>query len=109
MAAKVIKEVSPEIQKLREMDNRKVKGRFSCLEPLGGSVTFPFKKYRGDPVVHYTFEDGQEYEIPLAVAKHLNSCGWDVHSHVLDANGKPTINVGKKHKRFIFQSMDYAV
>ena len=47
MSAKAVKELSPELQKLREMDSKMVKGRFSCLEPLGGSVTFPFKKYRG--------------------------------------------------------------
>ena len=90
-----------------EKDKKMVKGKFFCHEPKGGNVKFFFKKYKEIPIKEYTFADGQDYEIPLMVAKHINDCGWEVHSFLLDAQGNPAVGVGKKERRFTFQSLDF--
>lgn len=103
------RKLSPEeIKKERERDHQVVKGIFRCFEPRGGSVTFVFRKYKGDPVEKYSFTDDHTYEIPMMVAKHLNQhCWYPKHTHVLDANGNPSVQVGKKVKRFAFESFEF--
>jgi len=96
------------LKKLHDEDSKIVKGRFICHEPKGGSVKFSFRKYKEDPVKTYTLFDGKEYELPLAVVKHLNNCGWDVHSHLLDKDGNPYIGTGKRELRFTFQSVEFS-
>lgn len=97
-----------EIRLMKEKDHKMVKGIFRCFEPRGGSITFSFKKYPGDQILKYTMVDGQVYEIPLMVAKHLNQdCWYPRHTHVLDANGNPSIDVGKKIKRCSFESLEF--
>lgn len=97
-----------EMRKMRERDNKTVKGIFRCYEPRGGSMTFSFKKYKGDDVLKYTMVDGDIYTIPLMVAKHLNqNCHYPRHSHVLDANGNPSVEVGKKVQRCSFESLEF--
>ncbi|MGD8327649.1 MAG: hypothetical protein PVF65_12100 [Sphingomonadales bacterium] len=99
---------SDDIKKMKEEGHRIVKGVFRCQEPPGGSVTFSFKAFPGDQVEKYTFVDGKIYSIPLMVAKHINNnCSYDIHQHVLDAEGKPRIDVGRKVRRFTFQSLDF--
>lgn len=97
-----------EMRKMRQKDHKMVKGIFRCYEPRGGSMTFSFKKYKGDEVLKYTMIDGEIYDIPLMVAKHLNQqCYYPKHSHVLDANGKPSVEVGKKVQRCSFESLEF--
>jgi len=97
-----------QMRKMREKDHKMVKGIFRCFEPRGGSMTFSFKKYKGDEVLKYTMVDGDVCEIPLMVAKHLNQdCFYPVHSHVLDANGNPSVQVGKKIQRCSFESLEF--
>lgn len=99
---------SEEMRKLRDKDNKIVKGIFRCYEPRGGSMTFSFKKYKGDEVFKMTMVDGDIYNIPLMVAKHLNqNCWYPQHSHVLDANGNPSVEVGKKVHRCSFESLEF--
>lgn len=97
------------IRKDWEEESRIVKGVYRCHEPRGGEVTFSFRKYEWDPVVKYTFRDGETYEIPLAVARHLNNdCNYVQHTNVLDEHGRPTKNVnGKKVSRMNFESLDF--
>lgn len=97
-----------EMRRERDRDNKTVKGIFRCYEPRGGSLTFSFKKYKGDDVLKFTMVDGDIYTIPLMVAKHLNqNCYYPKHSHVLDANGKPSIEVGTKVQRCSFESLEF--
>ena len=105
--ANVVQPKDDKLEKMRLADAKLVKGKFICMEPKGGSVKFPFRKYKGDPVVHYDLQDGQTYELPKAVVKHLSQCGWEVHSHILDKQGNPIIGTGKKEYRFSFQSFDF--
>ena len=97
-----------EINSMKEKDHQPVKGIFRSFEPRGGSMTFAFKKYAGDDVLHYTMTDGDTYTIPLMVAKHLNqNCWYPKHTHVLDSNGKPSVEVGQKVQRCSFESLEF--
>lgn len=98
-----------EMKKMREKDNKMVKGRFRCFEPPGGQIQFAFKKYKGDQVMRFTMVDGEIYDIPRMVAKHLNqNCWYPKHKHVLDANGLPVQDIGKKVQRCTFESLEFA-
>jgi len=97
------------IEKQRQEDRRMVKGIFKFYECPTASLSFSFKKYKGDPVEHYTLIDGQVYEVPLGVAKHLNNSGWyPVHAYAKSEDGmSPTMRVGQKIHRYGFQSLDF--
>lgn len=97
-----------ELNEMRRKDHQMVRGVFRCFEPRGGSFTFSFKKYKGDQILKYTLADGDIREVPLMVAKHLNqNCWYPVHSHALDAQGNPTVGVGKKVQRCSFESLEF--
>ncbi len=99
---------STEMNKLREADHKMVKGIFRCYEPRGGSFTFNFKKYKGDNVLKYTMVDGETYDVPIMVAKHLNqNCWYPRHTHIQDMNGVPMVNQGKKVQRCSFESLEF--
>lgn len=101
-------EKKPNLRYMRDKDREKVRGIFKFYEVPGGSMSFVFKVYKEDPVERYDLVDGQIYTLPLGVAKHLNKNGWyPVHEHMLDANGKPTMQIGKKVRRFGFQSLEF--
>ncbi len=96
------------MEAMRKKDNKIVRGVFRCFEPRGGNMTFSFKKYAGDEVTQYNMTDGDTYDIPLMVAKHLNNnCWYPKHSHVLDANGKASVEVGRKVHRCTFESLEF--
>lgn len=93
---------------MKKKDHKIVKGIFRFFEPRGGSISFCFKKYAGDEILSYTMVDGDVYDIPLMVAKHLNNnCWYPKHTHVLDANGKPSVEIGKKVQRCSFESLEF--
>ena len=93
---------------LRDKHREKVKGVFRFYECPGGKLEFFFREFKEDPVEKYSLEDGQVCDIPLGVAKHLNKNGWyPEHKHVVDENGKPIYKVGKKVRRYGFQSMEF--
>jgi len=100
------------LEKQRQEESRLVKGVFQDSEVRGGSVTFPFKKFKGDEIKMYSFVDGQEYEVPLAVVKHMNSgCFYEQDSYCKDlvtANGFPMKNPNpKRFHRFSFKVSEY--
>lgn len=93
---------------LRDKDREKVKGVFRFYECPGAVLSFPFKKWKEDPVEVYHLKDGQTYELPLGVAKHLNNNGWyPVHVHRIDDFGNAHPMVGRKVKRFGFDSLEF--
>lgn len=103
-----IKKRKDNIEYLREKDREKVKGVFRYFESPGATLSFPFKKYKKDPVEIYHLIDGQTYELPLGVAKHLNNNGWyPIHVHRIDDMGNAHPMVGKKVKRFGFDSLEF--
>lgn len=92
----------------RDKESEKVKGIFRYYEVPGGSMNFVYKKFKGDDVIRYDLIDGAMYELPLGVAKHLNNNGWyPEHSYIMDENGQPSMRVGKKVRRFGFESLEF--
>jgi len=102
------KDGKSKIEYLRDQHRQKVKGMFKFYEVPGGELSFVFLEFKGDPVQHYTLKDGEIYEIPLGVARHLNKNGWyPVHSHEMDSIGKTSVRIGQKVRRFGFQSLEF--
>lgn len=96
------------IEKKRKEYSKIVTGIFHCFQPLGGSVSFCYKEFPNDQIKSYTFKDGEEYEIPLGVAKHLNNrCAEEVHSLLMDREGNPIVDKSKKNHRFAFKSKEF--
>lgn len=88
-------------QKAKE--SKTIKGKFMCHEPVGGSVEFVFKKFRGESVKRYKLQHGKEYDLPISVVMHLNeNCNYPVYREVLDNTGNTLTEVGKNVQRFNF-------
>jgi len=103
----IVRGTSEKLEAMRKEDAKIVKGKFNCHSPKGGSIKFPYRKYKGDPIVNYSLEDGKIYDLPLGVVKHLNNCGVEINAHLLDATGNPIVGIGKKDYRFSFQGLDF--
>ena len=92
----------------RDKDRELVKGIFRFHECPGGEMSFVFKAYKGDKIEKYTVVDGQVHSVPLGVAKHLNNNGWyPVHGFKQNEQGGPHVTIGRKVKRFSFQSLEF--
>jgi hypothetical protein len=97
-----------DLEAMRKADHELVRGTFRFNEVTGGKLSFHFKKYKGDPIEKFTLVDGQEYELPLMVAKHLSDDGWyPVHETQQGPDGKSSTRIGQKVKRFDFVSKDF--
>lgn len=109
-----------ELEYRRDRDSEKVKGIFRYHEVPGGVLKFSFRKYPTDPIDTHVFIDGQTYEIPLAVATHLNDNGWypkykyhtNEQGQMLAGYGygdhQKNMEVIDKTHRFSFQSLDFS-
>jgi len=103
-----VKKIKESLKYQRDKDRQPVKGVFRFYEVPGGTVSFNFKKYKGDPVERYDLRDGEIYTLPLGVAKHLTKNGnYPVHSHMKDSNGTVSMRVGQKVNRFGFESLEF--
>ena len=92
----------------RDRDREIVRGIFKFHEVPGGYMSFVYRAYKEDPVERYDFFDGYQYSIPLGVARHLNKNGWyPIHEYAQDENGRPTMKIGQKCRRFSFQSLEF--
>jgi hypothetical protein len=100
--------VKPNLKYQRDKDREMVRGKFIFHEVPGGSMSFPFKAYKEDPVETFTLFDGQVYSIPLGVAKHLNkNCWYPIHAFAVDENGHKVMKIGQKVRRCSFQSLEF--
>lgn len=98
----------PNLKYQRDKDREKVKGIFRFYECPGAQLSFPYKAYKEDQVEKFTLVDGNIYTLPLGVAKHLNKNGfYPVHEYMQDESGKVSMIVGKKVRRFGFQSLEF--
>lgn len=102
------KDAKEKLDKEYKAESKLVKGVFKNIETPGGEISFPFKKYPQDTLIIYTLKDGDTYELPLCVAKHLNNdCIVKQHSYVVDVNGNKTIDKNRGEQRYQFLSTDY--
>lgn len=91
-----------------EKDHKMVRGRFKFHEVPGSFLKFVYTKYRGDKTTPYIMQDGQVYEVPYMVAKHLNEGGkYPVHRYAVDEEGKSLQKVGQWVDRFSFAPMGF--
>ena len=124
------------LNKLIEEESRIVKGRFRHHETPGGILKVQIRKYPSIPSFDKVLVDGQVYDIPIYVARHLNgidkscpgggaeshTCSYPVHeflwtgdcrgpapSNKLDDNGvpMPAQTTQKWIRRFSFESMEF--
>ena len=98
----------PSLKYQRDRDREKVKGIFKFYECPGAQLSFVYKAYKEDNVEKYTLIDGSMYSLPLGVAKHLNKNGsYPVHEYLKDDTGKVSMLIGRKIRRFGFQSLEF--
>jgi len=108
MTAEARKKASEMVEKARKEDERLVKGVFKNLKIKGGDVKFPYKAYKGEPLRIYTFKDGEEYEIPIGVARHINrDCRRKIHSYLVDKDGAPYAHPTKHEQLAEFVSTEF--
>ncbi len=128
--------ISTELKKFIEQESKFVKGRFKNYESPGGNLPFTAGKYPGQPLFSENFVDGEEYKVPLWVARHLNgidvtakalngkigSCSYPIHGFKWDA-GKPapesgmgqggvpvaSTTIAKRTQRYGFESLEFNI
>ena len=114
-------ESKKKLEKFMQEELKMVKGIFQFFECPGMAAPINVKKYPGH-FFSMNMQDGQEYEIPLYVARFLNgidvtaeaisgklnTCSYPVNSYIMDKNGNPIASPTKRKKRFGFQSLEFA-
>lgn len=98
----------PTLAQQRERDEELVTGRFSFTECPGGTLNFSYKKYKHEKIKRFSLKDGEVYQLPRGVAKHLATAGrYTVHKNALDEFGRPSIKLGTIKKRYNFESLEF--
>ena len=104
----VKRDIKAELAALKEKHRKPVRGIFKFYESPGGTLSFSFRQYEANPET-YSFVHDQVYTIPLGVAIHLNKNGWyPLYAYGQDAEFRSTVKVGKKIRRFGFQSLEFS-
>jgi hypothetical protein len=108
-----------DLEKERKEMRKKVKGIFRFHEVPGGLLAFNYKEYKGDPIEKFSMVDGEIYEVPKGVARHLNKNGWYPeygHVNVPGNEGVKSSSMGvdniqqrviRKVRRYSFQSLEF--
>ena len=65
-------DVAKKLESMRARDNELVSGVFRYREHAGGTLRFRFKKYARDAYRAYELKDGERYQLPRMVVRHLN-------------------------------------
>lgn len=102
-------EIKAKLKLLQEEERKPVKGIFRNFETPGGVMTFPYRAYKGDPILKFELKDGQLATIPLGVARHLrHRLEYPVHGwRVNEANLATHTSVNKMVKRCTFEYIDF--
>ena len=122
------------LDKFIKEETKLVKGKFINYEIPGASQRIFYKKYPHPvPVFDQVMHDGETYEIPLYVARHLNgidvtskqgngkinSCAYPTHAYKMDPSKgipecreeggimSPMTVPGKWTKRYGFSSLEF--
>ena len=101
----------------RDRKRELVKGIFHNHELPGGALAFPYREFKGDPIVTWEFVDGGVYTIPLGVALHLNKNCWypeyefkkglDGIKGGYGTDSSSYMQISRKVKRFSFESLEF--
>lgn len=96
----------------RAEEQKMVRGIFRFHEVPGGQMDFVFRKYKGDRLEKYSMKDGEVYEVPLGVARHLNTnCWYPVYGHSEKSQAaiadNALMSIKEKVRRCSFQSLDF--
>ncbi len=82
--------------------DRDVFGTFVNIECPGQPAKVSAKLYKGMQYFSQTLEDGQQYKIPLSVARFINErCKYEQHTYLTDEKGSP-LKTGKFMPRYKF-------
>jgi hypothetical protein len=104
---KKIKLTKSQIDAMREYDRELVKGIFNFHEVPGGSMSFVYKAYDGEPVERVDVFDGEVKTVSRGVARHLKQNLWyPEYDFVKDEDTKNVIRATKKTRRASFQLLD---
>ena len=91
----------------KEYDMTPVKGVFRFAEVPGGTLNFYYGKYKRTGK-NYSLVDGEVHTIPRCVAKHLIQTGsYPIHEFQTDINGAPQVRIGRKKRRYSFDSLEF--
>lgn len=103
------KEIGKQRWKDLEVEERRmVKGKFILHECPNGEHGFSFKKFKSDPLKNYSLKDGETYELPLSVARHLNNnVSYPSYKYKNDEAGRPTTTISEMIRRTSFQSLEF--
>ncbi len=121
------KKVKLNLKYMRDRDRESVTGVFRYYEVPNGVMEFVYREYKEDPVEKFRMFDGEIYTVPRGVMRHLNKNGWyPEYEHYNTERGLQMIGnhgpmvaginpdmphigmrVGKKIKRFAFESMEF--
>jgi hypothetical protein len=105
--------------KMRSKDREMVRGKFIFHEVPGGMMSFVGRIYKGDDVERYDLVDGQVYELPLGIARHLNkNCWYPEYGYVKGEAGTQggynqmspdghIMKIARKVRRCSFQSLEF--
>ena len=100
------------LENKRAEEQKMVRGIFRFHEVPGGQMDFVFRKYKGDKLEKYSMKDGEVYEVPLGVARHLNTnCWYPVYGHSdaskASVEESALMSIKEKVRRCSFQSLDF--
>lgn len=90
----------PRLEKMISEEIKVVKGRFRSFQNPGETIRIQVRKYPGVPMFDKAMTDGEAYDVPLYVARHLNgidataeaingklgTCSYPVHGFKWDPN-----------------------
>ena len=96
------------IEAMTKEKDRMVKGTFKNLECPNQPAFVGCRMYKGQPIFQRWFQDGEEAEIPLSVARHINeNTTYNVHGYLLDSDGNYVKGAGRQVQRYAFNSLDF--
>ena len=96
------------IEAMTKEKDRMVKGIFKNLECPNQPAFVGCRMYKDQPIFQKWFNDGEQTEIPLSVARHINeNTTYSVHGYLLDCNGDYIKGAGRQVQRYAFTSIDF--
>jgi hypothetical protein len=104
----VTKQTHDEAEYILDEYSEIVTGTIVNHEQPGNPVEFWFRGNGCPDITKYEFADNAYVKMPVGVAEHLNKNCWiGKDKDSLDENGKPSIIIGRKVRRYTFYPSGY--